>query len=155
MWDLYHVRHYNVWLDVKPTKGHRVLMQSFPGGIMSGLDYYMNDAGLLVAETTIKQTRFNINGDSMVSRIRKALQYGDSIDEAVKILETVNNGVYTNEWLLGDTKTNEIAMFELGTHKSRLWRIVEERLVRRHQGVLLGLQQRQGFAGAAGNGAER
>ncbi len=122
MWDLYHVRHYNVWLDVKPTKGNRVLMQSFPGGIMSGLDYYMNDAGLLVAETTIKQTRFDINGDSMVSRIRKALQYGSSIDEAVAILEKANNGVYTNEWLLADTKTNEIAMFELGTHKSRLWR---------------------------------
>jgi len=122
MWDLYHVRHYNVWLDVKPTKGHRVLMQSFPGGIMSGLDYYMNDAGLLVAETTIKQTRFDINGASMVSRIRKALQYGSTIDEAVKILEKANNGVYTNEWLLADTKTNEIAMFELGTQKSRLWR---------------------------------
>ena len=122
MWDLYHVRHYNVWLDVKPAKGHRVLMQSFPGGIMSGLDYYMNDAGLLVAETTIKQTHFEINGDSMVSRIRKALQYGSSIDEAVAILEKANNGVYTNEWLLADTKTNEIAMFELGTHKSRLWR---------------------------------
>ena len=25
------------------------------------------------------------------------------------------NGLYTNEWLIGDTKTNEIAMFELGT----------------------------------------
>jgi hypothetical protein len=122
MWNLYHVRHYNIWLDVKPAKGHRVLMQSFPGGIMSGLDYYMNDAGLLVAETTIKQTRFDINGASMVSRIRQALQYGSNIDEATKILEKANNGVYTNEWLLADTKTNEIAMFELGTHKSRLWR---------------------------------
>ncbi|HEX5271404.1 MAG TPA: C45 family autoproteolytic acyltransferase/hydrolase [Gemmataceae bacterium] len=122
MWNLYHVRHYNVWLDVLPKKGHRVLMQSFPGGIMSGLDYYMNGAGLLVAETTIKQTRFDVTGDSMVSRIRKALQYGSTIDEAVKILEKANNGVYTNEWLLADTKTNEIALFELGTHKSRLLR---------------------------------
>jgi hypothetical protein len=129
MWNLYHVRHYNVWLDVKPAKGHRVLMQSFPGGIMSGLDYYMNDAGLLVAETTIKQTRFDINGASMVSRIRKALQYGSTIDEATKILEKANNGVYTNEWLLADTKTNEIAMFELGTHKSRLWRSSKEEWV--------------------------
>src|SRR5262249_30712182 len=45
-----------------------------------------------------------------------------SIDEAVKLLEKDNNGVYTNEWLLADIKTNEIAMFELGTDKSRLWR---------------------------------
>jgi hypothetical protein len=123
MWNLYHVRHYNVWLDVLPKKGQRVLMQSFAGGIMSGLDYYMNGAGLLVAETTFnKMTRFDITGDSLVSRIRKAVQYGTSIDEAVRILETANNGVYTNEWLLADTKTNEIAMFEMGTHKSRLWR---------------------------------
>jgi hypothetical protein len=138
MWDLYHVRHYNVWLDVKPTKGHRVLMQSFPGGIMSGLDYYMNDVGLLVAETTIKQTRFDINGDSMVSRIRKALQYGSTIDEAAKILEKANNGVYTNEWLLADTKTNEIAMFELGTHKSRLWRSSNEEWVAGTKGFYWG-----------------
>jgi hypothetical protein len=126
MWDLYHVRHYNVWLDVQPKRGNRVVMQSFPGGIMSGLDYYMSGAGLIVAETTIKQTRFDINGASMVSRIRKALQYGSTIDEAAAILEKANNGVYTNEWLLADTKTNEIALFELGTHKSRLWRSSKE-----------------------------
>ena len=31
-------------------------------------------------------------------------------------------GLYTNEWLLGDINTNEIAMFELGTKSSKLWR---------------------------------
>jgi hypothetical protein len=122
MWSLYHVRHYNVWLDVKPASGHRVLMQTYPGGIMSGLDYYMNDKGLLVAETTIDQTLFDAAGAPVADRIRRALQYADSIDQAVKILETANNGLYTNEWLLADINTNEIAMFELGTHKSRLWR---------------------------------
>ncbi len=50
------------------------------------------------------------------------LQYADSIDRAVRILQEGNNGLYTNEWLLADTKTGEVAMFELGTHKSRLWR---------------------------------
>jgi hypothetical protein len=122
MFGLFHVRHFNLWLDVKPARGHRVLMQTFPGGIMSGMDYYMNDAGILVAETTIAQTKFDMEGESMVSRIRKALQYGDSIDKVVELLGTKSNGVYTNEWLIGDTKTNEIAMFELGTHKSKLWR---------------------------------
>jgi Phospholipase B len=122
MSNLYESRHYNVWLDVQPKKGNRVLMQSYPGGIMSGMDYYMNGAGLLVAETTINQTRFNVNGDTMASRIRKAVQYGSTIDEVVKILEKDNNGAYTNEWLLADTKTNEIALFDLGTSKSRLWR---------------------------------
>ncbi|HTU20231.1 MAG TPA: C45 family autoproteolytic acyltransferase/hydrolase [Gemmataceae bacterium] len=119
---LYPANFYNVWLDVKPARGHRVLMQSYPGGIQSGLDYYFNDAGLIVCETTLAQTRFDGMGLALASRIRRALQYADSIDKAVEILKEGNNGLYTNEWLLGDTKTNEIAMFELGTHKSKLYR---------------------------------
>lgn len=122
MFGLYPSTFYNVWLDVKPTKGHRVLMQSFPGGIHSGMDYYMNDAGMLCSETTIDQTRFNAEGTPLSSRIRKALQYADSIDDVVEILKTANNGLYTNEWMLADTKTNEIAMFELGTQTSKLYR---------------------------------
>src|SRR5262245_17510217 len=122
MWSLQPARHFNVWLDVKPARGHRVLMQSFPGGIQSTMDYYMNDNGMLVSETTIGQTRFNGDGETESSRIRKALQYGGSIDEVTDILKTANNGLYSNEWLIGDTKTNEIAMFELGTAKSKLWR---------------------------------
>jgi hypothetical protein len=119
---LYPSDFYNVWLDVKPAKGHRVLMQTYPGGIQSGLDYYLNDAGLLVCETTLAQTHFDITGMTVASRIRQALQYADNIDKAVEILTEGNNGLYTNEWLLGDIKTNEIAMFELGTHKSKLYR---------------------------------
>jgi hypothetical protein len=122
MFSLYPSNYYNVWLDVKPAKGHRVIMQTYPAGIQSGLDYYMNDAGILVCETTIRQTQFDIKGAALASRIRQALQYADSIDKAVEILGKDNNGLYTNEWLLADVKTNEIAMFELGTHKSRLRR---------------------------------
>ncbi|HEV3025360.1 MAG TPA: C45 family autoproteolytic acyltransferase/hydrolase, partial [Pirellulales bacterium] len=122
MFKLSHVRHYNVWLDILPDSGHRVLMQSYPGGIMSGLDYYMNDAGLLVAETTIRQTNFDAAGQTVASRIRRVVQYAQSIDEAVRILKQGNNGLYTNEWLFADIKTNEIAMYELGTRESKLWR---------------------------------
>jgi hypothetical protein len=122
MWSLFHAFFYNVWLDVKPARGHRVLMQTYPAGIMSGLDYYQNDSGLVVCETTLAQTRFDATGVPLVDRIRRALQYADSIERAVEILRQGNNGLYTNEWLLADTKTNEIAMFELGTHKSKLWR---------------------------------
>jgi Phospholipase B len=122
MFSLYPSSFYNVWLDVKPAKGYRVLMQTYPGGIQSGLDYYLNEKGILVCETTLAQTRFDITGTALASRIRQALQYADSIDKVVEILKQGNNGLYTNEWLLADTKTNEIAMFELGTHKTRLWR---------------------------------
>ena len=122
MFSLYPSNFYNVWIDVKPSDGHRVMMQSYPGGMQSGMDYYLNDAGLLISETTLAQTRFDIKGMTVASRIRKAIQYADNIDKAVAILREGNNGLYTNEWLLADIKTNEIAMFELGTHKDRLYR---------------------------------
>ena len=122
MWNLSASRFFNVWLDIKPTQGHRVAMQTYPGGIQSGMDYYLNDDGLVVAETTIGQTRFDPEGQPLASRIRKALQYGDSIDSVVAILSKKNNGLYSNEWLIADTRTNEVAMFELGTHKTKLWR---------------------------------
>jgi hypothetical protein len=122
MFSLYPANFYNVWLDVKPAKGHRVFMQTYPAGIQSGMDYYYNDAGLLCCETTISQTRFDITGTALASRIRQALQYADTIDRAAEILKEGNNGLYTNEWLLADVKTNEIAMLELGTHKTRLSR---------------------------------
>jgi phospholipase B-like protein len=122
MSDLSFVYHFNVWLDVTPSMGHRFVCQTFPGGIQSGMDYYISASGLLIAETTIDQTSFNISGETEASRIRRAVQYANSIDEAVKILGSRNNGLYTNEWLLADTKTNEIAMFELGTRHTKLYR---------------------------------
>ncbi|HEX4147486.1 MAG TPA: C45 family peptidase, partial [Pirellulales bacterium] len=122
MTGLNEARHYNIWLDLVPEVGHRVLMQSYPGGIMSGLDYYINDAGLLLAETTIHQTRFDPQGTPIASRVRRAAQYADTIDRAVEMLATSNNGLYSNQWLLGDINTDEIAMYELGTRHSKLWR---------------------------------
>jgi hypothetical protein len=122
MFSLYPANFYNIWLDVQPTKGHRFVMCSYPGGIQSGMDYYLADSGLLINETTISQTKFDINGMTCASRIRKAIQYADTIDQAVQILAKDNNGLYTNEWLLADINTNEVAMFELGTHKHKLWR---------------------------------
>ncbi|MCS6865250.1 MAG: C45 family autoproteolytic acyltransferase/hydrolase [Gemmataceae bacterium] len=112
----------NVWLDVVPKNGHRFVMQGFPGAVWSSQDYYINAAGIVLCETTIDQTPFDIRGQSLVSRCRRAIQYGDSIDKVVKMLSEKNNGLYSNEWLIGDLKTNEIAMFELGTKTQRLWR---------------------------------
>jgi len=113
---------YNIWLDLKPKAGQRIVMQSYPGGIMSGLDYYMNGAGILALETTIRQTDFDISGLALASRIRRAVQYAETIDKAIDILSTANNGLYSNEWMLADIKTGEIAMFEMGTHATKLWR---------------------------------
>ncbi len=121
-WPLTLAEQTNVMLDIQPATGHRILMQSYPGGIESGTDWYQNDAGVVLTETTINQSPFNINGTPIAYRARKAIQYGDNIDQVVEYLSTKNNGLYTNEWLLGDAKTNEIALFELGTYKTRLYR---------------------------------
>lgn len=112
----------NVWLDVQPKNGHRFVMQAFPGAIWSSQDYYISAAGIVMCETTINQTPLDSTGMSLASRTRKAIQYGESIDQVVKALSEKNNGLYSNEWLIGDLKTNEIAMFELGTKATRLWR---------------------------------
>jgi hypothetical protein len=121
-WPLTLAEQTNVMLDIKPADGHRILMQSYPGGIESGTDWYQNDAGIVLTETTIAQSPFNMNGTPIAYRARKAIQYGGDIDQVVQYLSAKNNGLYTNEWLLGDAKTNEIALFELGTYKTRLYR---------------------------------
>lgn len=112
----------NVMLDIKPETGHRMLIQSYPGGIESGTDWYQNDVGVVLTETTIRQTPFNVKGTPVAFRARMAIQYGGNVDEAVERLGTRNNGLYTNEWIIGDAKTNEIAMYELGTNHTKLWR---------------------------------
>jgi hypothetical protein len=112
----------NVMLDIKPASGHHLLMQSYPGGIESGTDWYQNDAGVVLTETTIRQTPFNAQGTPVAFRARMAIQYAGNIDEVVQQLGTRNNGLYTNEWLIGDAKNNEIAMYELGTNHTKLWR---------------------------------
>jgi hypothetical protein len=121
-WPLTLAEQTNVMLDIKPAKGHRILMQSYPGGIESGTDWYQNDAAMVLTETTIRQSPFNIEGTPVAFRARQAIQYGGNVDEVVQYLGTRNNGLYTNEWLIGDGKNNEIAMYELGTSHTKLWR---------------------------------
>lgn len=121
MWGLTYAEQVNVMLDIKPVSGHRVMMQSYPGGIQSGMDWYQNDSGVVLTETTIRQSPFDMEGTPEAYRARRAAQYGSSVADVVHILEDHNNGLYTNEWLIGDAKNNEIAMLELGTHKTRLY----------------------------------
>jgi hypothetical protein len=122
MWNGYTGVHWNVICDVVPSKGHRLVYETFPGGIHSGADFYINDAGIMIGETTVMQTPFNPDGTPQSSRIRKAAQYAENIDDVVKILTENNNGLYTNDWLIGDAKSNETAILLLGTKKWRLWR---------------------------------
>src|SRR2546423_1770769 len=108
-------RHWNIMVDLKPAAGHRILMDSFPGFIHSGDDFYVNDAGLMVTETTISDFKgFDPAGLPEFYRIRKATQYADSIDGWLKVMMDHPNGGYANDWLIGDRKTGEIARLENG-----------------------------------------
>jgi hypothetical protein len=122
MWNGYTGFHWDVICDVVPSKGHRLVYETFPGGIHSGSDFYINDTGIMIGETTVAQTPFDADGTPQSNRIRKAAQYGSSIDDVVKILVDKNNGLYTNDWLIADTKTDETAILLLGTKKYKLWR---------------------------------
>lgn len=106
---------WNIIFDIKPQRGYRILMDGLPGVIASDDDFGINSAGILITETTITGFElFDPAGSPEFYRARKAMQYSNSIDDYVRIMLDGNNGGYANDWLLGDNKTGEIALFELG-----------------------------------------
>jgi hypothetical protein len=114
---------WKIIFDIVPQTGYRMLMDGYPGVIVSDDDFGVNSDGLMVTETTITDFHgWDANGKAEFVRARKAMQYAGSIDEYVKIMLDGNNGGYANDWLLADRKTNEIARFELGLKHSKVWR---------------------------------
>jgi hypothetical protein len=116
---------WTVIFDIQPAAGmgHRMLIDGEPGVITSQDDFGINDAGLLITETTITQFEgWNPDGKPEFMRSRKALQYASSIDEYVSIIKEGNNGGYANDWLIGDRKTGEIGYLELGLKNTPLWK---------------------------------
>ena len=150
----------NVILDINPTNGHRIIMQTSPCWIWSGTDFFITSKGIIGTETTIGgfipyQKKFPI-----AYRIRKAMQYGNTLDDYCEILLNENSGDYANAWLFGDTNTNEILRLELGLQYHNIERtkngffigfnsVYDERIrnkevvnsgfydIRRHQGARL------------------
>lgn len=106
---------WNIIFDIRPRSGNRILMDGLPGVIASADDFGINSAGIMITETTITGfSSFDPAGKPEFYRARKAMQYSNSIDDYVRIMLDGNNGGYANDWLLGDNKTGEIALFELG-----------------------------------------
>ncbi|HEX3384314.1 MAG TPA: C45 family peptidase, partial [Mucilaginibacter sp.] len=114
---------WNVIADIKPGKGNHFIMDCAPGFIHSGDDFVVSKSGILITETTITQFKgFDTTKVPEFVRARKAAQYANSIDDVIKIMTTDNNGGYANDWLIGDTKTNEVAKLELGLKDYKVWR---------------------------------
>ncbi len=105
----------NVLLDLVPTEGQRLFMQATPGNIHSGSDFFLTGAGLMGTETTISGFSSYIAAEAPeFLRLRQAMQYAETLDDFVALMEQNNNGGYANSWLLGDRNTGEIMRFELG-----------------------------------------
>lgn len=117
-WSYYITFRWSLILDINPSEGNRVIMASAPGYIWSNHDYYQNDAGVVLLETTCPQGLWDNKGLPLVIRARKAMQYGNNIDDVMKILKYRNDGCMNAVWLIGDSNTGEIARFELGYRNS-------------------------------------
>ncbi len=114
---------WNIIFDIRPARGHRILMDGFPGAIHSADDFAINSGGILITETTISRfSGWDSDGIPEFVRARKAAQYSSSIDDFARIMKEGNNGGYANTWLAADRKTNEIASLELGLKNVTLQR---------------------------------
>jgi hypothetical protein len=113
----------NVVIDIKPEQGHRILMQTQPGWIHSGTDFFITDAGIVGSETTIGDfEHFSEKGTPEFIRMRRATQDASGIGQWCAIMKKGNNGGYANAWLIGDINSGEIARLELGLKYTALER---------------------------------
>ena len=114
---------WNIMFDIAPSAGNRILMDGEPGVIHSADDFGVNSAGIVVTETTISGfSGFDPKAVPEFVRARKAMQYAASIDDFARIMREGNNGGYANNWLVADSKNNEVASLELGLKNTPLQR---------------------------------
>jgi outer membrane protein assembly factor BamB len=112
----------NIILDVQPSEGYRFMMTAPPGSLWSQEDFYINEKGILMTETEYAIKGPWKKGIPKGVRSRKAIQYSDSIDEVIEIMQKGNDGIVPNEWLIGDTKTGEIASLEQPLYNTKIKR---------------------------------
>ena len=133
----------NVIMKVKPqvnpkdnpkdNKSNSFVMQTAPGLICSSSDWFLCENGIIGCETTISNLNYapefnkGSKGPSDPAqpkgskssvpyylRIRKAMQYGKTLDDYVEIMSKRSAGDYACTWFLGDVNTGEIMMLEDG-----------------------------------------
>lgn len=108
----------NIQLYITPEKGIPFVMQTSPGFIASGMDWFICKSGIIGCETTISNITYKVDfGAPYFCRIRQAMQYGKTLDDYVDIMLKDNAGDYACSWLLGDIGTNEIMTLDIGLKK--------------------------------------
>ena len=122
-WYSYYVaQRWNVILDIAPSEGNRLMFHSSPGFIWSDANYYQNEEGIVVMDTTCPQGLWRNKGYSMVIRTRRAAQYSENLDDAIDYLMEKNDGLWTAAYLIGDSETGEIARMDLSLYNYKIWR---------------------------------
>lgn len=108
---------FNIILRVypPPEKGTSFIMQTAAGMVYSSTDWFLTDTGIVGCETTLSDIKkpMRIDDAPIFCRARNAMQYSQSIDDFIKHITQNNAGDYSCAWLVGDTKTGEIARIEL------------------------------------------
>lgn len=113
----------NIALYISPSNGNSFVMQTSPGFIASSSDWFICSSGIIGCETTIGDINYIPNfGTPYFCRIRQAMQYGNELDDYIKIMIDKNAGDYACSWLLGDIRKNEIMLFELGLKEKNIQR---------------------------------
>ena len=115
-------QYFNVAAEIRPKTGYAFTMQTAPGYIFSGTDIFVTSAGIIGTETTIKHFKAYEVRDPIFCRIRKCMQYGDTLDDYIETLVANNSGDYACTWLFGSIKTKEIVSLELGLKYHNLQR---------------------------------
>lgn len=107
---------FNIYMRVYPPDGINFTMQTAPGLVFSMADWFTTSAGIVGCETTLENiiTPIKTGAAPIFCRARQAMQYSNSIDDFAKYLWNDNAGDYSCGWLVGDTKTGEIARIEIG-----------------------------------------
>ena len=115
---------FNIILYMIPDKGIPFTMQTAPGCIASGTDWFLTESNIIGCETTIGDIKYRPIFDKThhpyFCRIRQAMQYAHTLNQYAEIMTKNNAGDYACSWLFGNTKTNEIMLCELGLHETNV-----------------------------------
>jgi hypothetical protein len=132
-----------VYLTPQEGAGSGFVMQTCAGYIASGADWFITSAGIIGCETTISDANYALKFNRRdrhpyFCRIRRAMQYGSTLDDYAHGMITHSAGDYPCSWLFGNIHTGEIMLCENG------WKL--NSVQRTFHGVFYGMNSAHDFA---------